>query len=236
MLARTVRSRLGTLALALTATGSGVGGVLAGLGVPTAATSAITPSAHTAGLLGAAPGVAGERFLGAGQLPRGSRFGSWSAGPPTAGLPVPEAFCLDGALPSTSTTHVGYRGGREVRLDQYVTRMGAEPGAAELTDDLRTRIERCYRDWLDQRIPAYGDAHRRASWQRYGTSAVADGLTVFGVFTVPPDGRRPATHLYAVGRDGPAVLTVHMALPGRRGHAPVEKFAATAATALRRAF
>lgn len=233
-----LRSRLATAALALCAAGTAFGGLVAGLGVPAAASDAAAPAAtlptETPEIR---PGVAlAPGFLTASQLPQGKRYGTWKAGRIYEGVPRNPKFCLEGALPAPETSYVTYRGKTNVAAEEYVTVTDSAAAARALVASLRSQIQACYQQWLDTDIPQYRDSERRASWKRYGTAQVEDGLTVIGVFTVPPKGFVRTSHLYAIGRDGHVVVLLHLGVPGDRSNAPVKGFTKVGAKGLRQVF
>lgn len=233
-----LRGRLATAALAVCAAGTAFGGLVAGLGVPAAASAASAPAAmvptQTAEIergISRAPG-----FLKASQLPQGKRYGTWKAGRTYQGMPRNPKFCLDGALPPAQTSYVTYRGKTNVAAEEFVTVTDSAAAAQALVASLRSQVQACYQEWLDTDIPQYRDGERKASWKRFGTAQVEDGLTVIGVFTVPPKGFVKTSHLYAIGRDGHVVVVLHLGVPGDRSKAPVKGFTKVGATGLRQAF
>jgi hypothetical protein len=233
-----LRSRLATAALAVCAAGTAFGGLVAGLGVPAAASDAAAPAAtmptETPEIgqgVSLAPG-----FLKASQLPQGDRYGTWKAGRIYHGMPRNPKFCLDDALPAAETSYVTYRGKTNVAASECVTVTDSAAAAQALVASLRSQIQACYQEWLDTDIPQYRDGQRKASWKRYGTAQVEDGMTVIGVFTVPPKGFVKTSHLYAIGRDGHVVVVFHLGVPGDRSNAPVKGFTKAGAKGLRQAF
>ena len=233
-----LRSRLATAALAVCAAGTAFGGLVAGLGVPAAASDAAAPAAtvptETPEIgqgVSLAPG-----FLKAAQLPQGKRYGTWKAGRIYQGMPRNPKFCLDGALPPAETSYVTYRGKTNVAAEEFITVTDSAAAAQALVASVRSQIQGCYQEWLDTDIPQYRDGERRASWKRYGTAQVEDGMTVIGVFTVPPKGFVKTSHLYAIGRDGHVVVVFHLGVPGDRSNAPVKGFTKVGAKGLRQAF
>ncbi|HVE28101.1 MAG TPA: hypothetical protein VNC22_21995 [Sporichthya sp.] len=242
-----LRGRLASAALALCASGTAFGGLVAGLGVPAAATDVAAPAAPlaAASTSGAGPEIGPEigdavsidpLFLRSSQLPQGARYGTWRTSRIYTGVPRHPKFCLDGALPAPETRYVTYRGKTNVAGEEFVTVAGSDSEAAALVNALRTQIQGCYQDWLDADIPAYSSGQRSASWKRYGTAQVEDGMTVIGVFTVPPKGFVKMSHLFAIGRDGNVVVVFHLGVPGGKGKAPVAGFTKAGAQALRQVF
>lgn len=238
-----LRGRLASAALALCASGTAFGGLVAGLGVPAAATDVAAPAAPlVAGSMSTSGPEIGDAvsiaplFLRSSQLPQGKRYGTWRNSRIYTGVPRHPRFCLDGALPAAETRYVTYRGKTNVAGEEFVTVAGSDSEAAELVNALRTQIQGCYQEWLNADIPAYRSGHRTASWTRYGTAQIEDGMTVIGVFTVPPKGFVKTSHLYAIGRDGNVVVVFHLGVPGGKNKAPVAGFSKAGAQALRQVF
>lgn len=234
-----LRSRLATAALAVTAAGTAFGGLVAGLGVPAAASDVAAPASPVS-VTSDGPeigeGVSRDpQFLKSSQLPQGTRYGKWKASRVYTGMPKNAKFCLAGALPAAETQYVTYRGKTGVAGEEFVTVTGSDAEAIALVDALKTKIQGCYQEWLNTDIPQYREGHRKASWKRYGTEKVADGMTVIGVFTVPPKGFVKTAHLYAIGRDGNVITLVHLGVPGDRTNAPVAGFTKASAKAVRQA-
>lgn len=226
----TSRSRYGAVGMALLAVSSATAAMLAGLGVPaTASSQDSTPPAVTTTTKQTSP-----RFIEPAAMPQGERFGSWGASAVRTGLPKRAGFCLDGLFKAEQTSYRPYTGSApKVTAQEYVIQAGSATEADKLVTKLGTRLQNCYKEWLNLEIAAYQDAPRTASWERYRTSSVGDGLTVYGVFTVPPKKFDRATHLYGVGRDGDRVMVLHMSLVGSQSDAPDDVFRSSAAHALR---
>jgi hypothetical protein len=235
-----LRSRLATAALAITAAGTAFGGLVAGLGVPAAANAVAAPAA--APMVSEGPGEIGEgvsldpSFLKAGQLPQGTRYGTWKASGIYTGTPRNPKFCLKDAFPAAETRYKTYRGKTNVAAEEFITVTGSDAEAQALVNALRTQIQSCYQTWLNTDIPQYRDGKRKASFKRYGTVQVEDGMTVIGVFTVPPKGFVKTSHLYAIGLDGNKVVVLHLGVPGDKTNAPVAGFTKAGAKGLRQAF
>ena len=236
-----LRGRLASAALALCASGTAFGGLVAGLGVPAAASGVAAPQTSVASTASEGPeiGDAVSRapgFLTAAQLPQGKRYGTWRTSRIYSGVPRHAKFCLDGVLPAAETRYVTYRGKTGVAGEEFVSVADSDADAAALVNSLRTKVQGCYQEWLNADIPAYNSGQRKASWKRYGTAQVEDGMTVIGVFTVPPKGFVKTAHLYAIGRDGNVVVVFHLGVPGGKGNAPVAGFSKAGAKALRQVF
>lgn len=235
-----LRSRLATAALALTAAGTAFGGLVAGLGVPAAATAVAAPAA--APMAPAEGPEIGEgvsldpAFLKAKQLPQGARYGTWKASKIYTGTPRNPKFCLQDVLPAAETRYVTYRGKTNVAAEEFVTVTASDAAAQALVNTVRAQVQSCFQTWLDTDIPQYREGHRKASWKRYGTERVEDGMTVIGVFTVPPKGYVKTSHLYAIGRDGHVVTVFHLGVPGDKTNAPVKAFTKAGAKGLRQVF
>lgn len=233
-----LRGRVATAALALCAAGTAFGGLVAGLGVPAAASNLAAPAAA---LPADGPQIGegvsrGPSFLSTSQLPQGSRYGKWKGSGVYTGTPKNPKFCLENVLPAAETKYRTYRGKKNVAAEEFVTVADSPAAAAELVSKVRAQVQACYRTWLDTDIPQYREGKRKASFKRYGTETVEDGMTVIGVFTVPPKGFVKTSHLYAIGRDGSFVVVLHLGVPGTKANAPVGKFTSSGAKALRQAF
>ena len=237
-----LRSRLATAALAITAAGTAFGGLVAGLGVPASATAVGAPVAAAMASEYDGPGEIGTgvslapSFLKAAQLPQGARYGNWKASGIYTGTPRNPKFCLENVLPAAETRYKTYRGKTNVAAEEFITVTGSDAEAQALVNALRTKIQGCYQTWLNTDIPQYRDGKRSASFKRYGTAQVEDGMTVIGVFTVPPKGFVKTSHLYAIGRDGNKVVVFHLGVPGDKTNAPVAGFTKIGAKGLRQAF
>ncbi|MGQ0844308.1 MAG: hypothetical protein ACT4QF_09235 [Sporichthyaceae bacterium] len=225
------RSGYGAVGMAAVALTCASAAVVLGFRVPATASAAHQPSLPPA----AAPaGQDAPRFVDPAAMPQGDRFGHWGATAVRAGLPKATGFCLNGIFDAAQTSHRAYKGAApKVNATQYIVQAAGEPQATALVAKLGKRLEGCYREWLNLDIDAYENAPRTASWQRYRTSGVADGLTVYGVFTVPPKQFDKATHLYGVGRDGDRVTVLHLTLVGSQSQAPDTAFRKSATHALR---
>ncbi|MGQ0623723.1 MAG: hypothetical protein ACT4PP_03570 [Sporichthyaceae bacterium] len=247
------RRSLVPFALALFAGVTAIAGTAAGLGVPATATPVAAPAAQAAAVraplaslatMGDVGGVgeSGEAgtlepaFLTADQMPLGERYGTWKRTGSFAGVPAAPVFCLDSALPAEQTRYVAFRGKKAVSAQQFVTLTESAAAAADLVSEVGSQIAGCYQQWLDLEIDEYREGKRSASWKRYGGAAVEDGITFYGVFTVPPKGFARTTHLYAVGRDGSAVVVVHLAMLGPADNAPDKAFRKVTKQALAQAF
>ncbi|HUR72930.1 MAG TPA: hypothetical protein VMZ00_01565 [Sporichthya sp.] len=234
-----LRSRLATAALAMCAAGTAFGGLVAGLGVPASANAVAAPAAPRtpAQTQEIGEGVSLDpMFLKAAQLPQGTRYGKWRASRIYTGTPRNPKFCLENVLPAAETRYVTYRGKTNVAAEEFVTVTDSDADAQALVNALRTQIQSCYQTWLNTDIPQYRGGHRQASWKRYGTERVEDGMIVIGVFTVPPKGFLKTSHLYAIGRDGNVVTVFHLGVPGDRTNAPVRGFTKAGAKGLRQVF
>lgn len=238
-----LRGRLASAALALCASGTAFGGLVAGLGVPAAASDVAAPeSSVTAASLGSESPEIGDAvslapgFLTASQLPQGNRYGTWRASRVYTGVPRHPKFCLDDVFPAAETRYVTYRGKTGVAGEEFVSVADSDSAAIALVNAVRTKVQGCYQEWLNADIPAYSTGERKASWKRYGTAQVEDGMTVIGVFTVPPKGFVKTAHLYAIGRDGNVVVVFHLGVPGGKRNAPVAGFTQAGAKALRQVF
>jgi hypothetical protein len=228
------RDRLASVALAVCAGVTAIAGVATGVAVPAGAVGSPTVNAAA---FGAAEATAGPRYLTASQLPQGSRYGTWETGRAHKGLPYPRTFCLGGTMSASTTSYTTFESSTEAGAQQYVSTRATEAGAVYLVGKLRSAIEACHKAWIKLTSNGiYKGKKIKAGWQRYGTFDVADGMTVWGVFTTPPKPTPPTTHMYAVGREGRTVTVLHIGLNGTAGTAPVEPFTDVAETAVRQLY
>jgi hypothetical protein len=236
--------RFATVAAAALAAGSAIAGVVTGLGMPSSASERSAASEMSAASEAAAserPASAGTRvaasstssgapnYVRPDALPQGPRFGTWDAGDVVAGMPARPPFCLSGAFDPARTSFRPYSANAKVGADELVSVLPTAADANAFEARLQTQLEGCYKSWLAQDIPAYRNRPRSASWAKYAGS---DNPTLYGVFTVPPEGFDHATHLYAVGRRGATVMVLHLVVVGDRATAPVDAFQRSAEAAL----
>ncbi|OEV30903.1 hypothetical protein AN219_08235 [Streptomyces nanshensis] len=191
---------------------------LSALGLTLAASSPGAAAACT-GKKAPVPG-----FLAAADLPPHSSS-PWWAGKVTAGLPDPEAFCVDGALPAGRSHHREFHTEFDTNATQVAVTAKNNTAASRLAASLRKAVAACAADWLRETPGG------TASWEDYGGLAAGDGAHVYGVHTSIPDSE-PGVHLFGVGRDGRTVTVVRWGEMGNLGHAPVDAFKQTTKTAV----
>lgn len=172
----------------------------------------------------AAAAAATPKFLSVSELPQGERFGEWKAGPVRSGVPKPQYTCVKGLIPAERTTFRKYHGEFTAEVRETVTVLKDVAAARLIAKEVMQGIERCA-DKVDE----------PATWKRYASYDIEEGLTVYGVFFAPPNSEY-GMQLYGVGRDGKKVVVTSLGMMGRANEAPVKKFTATAKTALRKAF
>jgi len=216
---RTIRDRYATVALGIGTAVASVACVLAGPG------TAQADNAPTAA-------AGGPLFVNTDALPQGARFGAWHGGAGVTGVPGKAPFCLGGKFDASHTKYRVYTAAPKVNAQEYISVLPSEAAASALIGRLGQELQDCYRNWLALDIKAYHDHKRSASWEKYSSSTPGGAMTVYGVFTVPPKGYDPATHLYAVSREGSTVMLLHMSMVGSRDTAPVAPFTKSANTAM----
>ncbi|MGH3314467.1 MAG: hypothetical protein ACRDP3_28425 [Streptomyces sp.] len=178
------------------------------------------------------PGAAAEAgtkarvpgFLAPADLPPHSSS-PWWAGKVTAGLPDPEPFCLEGALPARGTYHRAFHTDLDTGATQVSVTTAGRTTAARLARSLEKQVAACAADWLRETPGG------TASWQDYGPVRAGDGAHVYGVHVSIPDSE-PSVHLIGVGRDGRTVTAVSWGEMGDLGQAPVPAFTRTTKTAV----
>lgn len=149
----------------------------------------------------------------------------WWAGKVTAGLPDPEPFCLEGALPAGKSHHRQFHTDFDTNATQVGVTASSTTTASRLAASLRQAVAACAADWLRETPGG------TASWEDYGGLAVGNGAHVYGVHSSVPDSE-PGVHLFGVGRDGRTVTVVRWGEMGNLGHAPVGDFKRTTTTAV----
>jgi hypothetical protein len=227
-----INRRVTSVALAACAGITAIAGVATGIAVPAGAAGGRGGDSASAAVV--APVVASPRFLTAAQLPVSNRFGAWSASAVKPGLPTPRKFCLTG-MPSDGTRYETFRSVKSAFGEEYVTVAETPESADALVRQLRTAIQGCHKYWLNtvsKGVYKYGKI--TASWSRYATYDISDGLRIYGVFTVPPKkAADPMSHMFAIGREGASVMVLHLGVTGSKDKAPVNSFTTTAKRALR---
>jgi hypothetical protein len=213
---RTSQGRFATMALGVGTAVAAIAGVLAG---PGTAMAQNTTAAATDGPL----------FVNTDALPHGARFGAWEGSAASTGVPGKAPFCLGGEFDAKTTKYRTYSAAPKVAGQEYLSVAPTATAAGALVSKLGRDLQECYKEWLSLNIPAYHDHKRSASWERY---TLANGITVYGVYTVPPKGFDPATHLFAVGREGNTVMVLHISMVGTKANSPVSDFTKSASTAL----
>lgn len=219
MVGRNIQGRFVTMAVGVGTAVAALATMLAGAG------SAVASDTHYAA-------ATGPLFVNTDALPHGPRFGTWQGSAAIEGVPSKAPFCLGGEFDAKATKFRAYTGTNKVAGQEYISVQATNAAADALVSKLGKDLQDCYREWLSLNIPAYHDHKRSASWERYTTSTATGVLTVYGVYTVPPKGFDPATHLFGVSREGNTVMLLHISMVGTRSNAPVSDFTKSATTAL----
>ncbi|GAA2632585.1 hypothetical protein [Streptomyces axinellae] len=190
----------------------------------TAVTAALALALLTAGPATAAPAPG---FLKPGDLPP-HPSSAWYAGKVTKGLPDPETFCLEGAIPAgNGTYHRSFRTDLDAGAEQVGVTTASPTEAGKLAARLESRVADCAADWLRANPGA------SASWADYGKVAAGDSAHVYGVHTAPPESEHGVS-LFAVVRKGAKVTAVRWSAMGTLTDAPVSPFRTTAEQAATR--
>ncbi|UNS96218.1 hypothetical protein MMF93_06665 [Streptomyces tubbatahanensis] len=189
-----------------------------------AATLALLTTATATATATAAPAPG---FLEADDLPPHASS-PWHAGEVTRGLPDPEPFCMEGAVPDKGATHHRSFGtDYDTHAVQIAVTTASPKAAAALADRLEARAANCAADWLRENPGA------SASWDDYGTVEAGESAHVFGVHTAPPESEH-GVNLFAVVSKGKKVTVVRWAQMGTLEDAPVDAFRMTTTKAAAR--
>ncbi|MEU4968361.1 hypothetical protein [Streptomyces smyrnaeus] len=192
-----------------------------------AATALLMAAASTATAAPASPRTTAPGFLTADDLPPHASS-PWYEGPVTKGLPDPEPFCVDGAVPNTAGTyHRLFGTDYDTHASQVGVKAASAKAAGELAAELERRVANCAADWLRDHPGS------SASWDDYGTVDVGDSAHIYGVHTAPPESEH-GVNMFAVIRKGAKVTVVRWAEMGTLEHAPVAAFRTTTTKAAAR--
>ncbi|WP_369201520.1 hypothetical protein [Streptomyces sp. PU-14G] len=166
-------------------------------------------------------------FLEADDLPPHASS-PWYAGEVTEGLPDPEPFCMEGAVPDKGATyHRSFGTDYDTHAAQIAVTTGSSKAATALAGKLEARAAHCAADWLRENPGA------SASWDDYGTVDAGEGAHVYGVHTAPPESEH-GVNLFAIVHKGKKVTVVRWAEMGTLEHAPVAAFRMTTTKAAAR--
>ena len=162
-------------------------------------------------------------FLAKGDLPQGS-YAPWTASAPKSGLPKPMYTCIKGILPGASSHSKTFSGDMTAEVREIITVTKSKQDARNLVHSLRNAITNC-----EAKLSDVTDVDRIGRW------TTEDGLTLDAVYTAPQNSEYNY-QLFAVGRDGRAVVVTTFSDMGKQGDAPISAFTTTAKKALRKAF
>lgn len=163
-------------------------------------------------------------FIKKSDLPQASQYTPWTAQAKKAGLPKPMYTCIKGIIPAGKSTSRSWTSDLTAEVREIITVTKNKTEAKALAAKLRSAIANC-----DDKLDDVTDIDRIA---RYKT---ADGLTLDAVYTAPPNSEYNY-QLFAVGRDGKAVVVTTFGDMGQEGEAPIAAFTTTAKRALQKAF
>ncbi|MBO8194399.1 hypothetical protein ITI46_22430 [Streptomyces oryzae] len=189
--------------------------------------TAATATAAAAPAAPAAPRSTAPGFLTADDLPPHSTS-PWYEGPVAKGLPDPETFCVDGAIPDKGGTyHRLFRTDYDTNASQVGVAAKSAKAAGKLAAKLEKRVANCAADWLRD------NPGSTASWDDYGTVEAGDGAHIYGVHTAPAESEHGVS-LFAVVRKGAKVTVVRWAEMGTLADAPAAAFRMTTTKAAAR--
>lgn len=190
----------------------------------TALAGSVVAGVALAGLAALPAGAAGSgTFLAKSDLPQGS-YAPWTAQAQKAGLPKPMYTCIKGILPGKKSQSRTFSGDGTAEVREIITVTNSTSDAKALARSLRKAITNCEDKLSDV-----------TSVDRIGRWSTEDGLTLDAVYTAPA-GSEYNYQLFAVGRDGRAVVVTTFSDMGSKGDAPVSAFTTTAKKALSKAF
>lgn len=202
---------------------------IVGTATTTAAATAalLTAATATATAAPATPRATAPGFLTADDLPP-HQTSPWYAGPVGKGLPDPEPFCVDGAIPDKAGTYHRLFGTEyDTHAAQVSVVTKAPKAAGKLAAALEKRVANCAADWLRN------NPGSTASWDDYGTVDAGDSAHIYGVHTAPPESEH-GVNLFAVVRKGAKVTIVRWAQMGTLADAPLPAFRTTTTVAAAR--
>jgi hypothetical protein len=162
-------------------------------------------------------------FLAKSDLPQGS-YAPWTAQAQKSGLPKPMYTCIKGIIPGGKSHSQTFSGDMTAEVREIITVTASKTDAKKLVHSLRAAITNCEAKLADV-----------TSVDRIGRWSTEDGLTLDAVYTAPENSEYNY-QLFAVGRDGRAVVVTTFSDMGKKGEAPTSAFTATAKKALRKAF
>ena len=190
----------------------------------TALAGSVVAGVALAGLAVLPANAAGSgTFLTASQLPQGS-YAPWTAQASKAGLPKPMYTCIKGLIPGKKTHSQTFSGDMTAEVREIITVTSSKKDAKQLVRNLRNAITNCEDKLSDV-----------TSVDRVGRWSTEDGLTLDAVYTAPA-GSEYNYQLFAVGRDGRAVVVTTFSDMGKKGDAPIAAFSKTAKKSLQKAF
>jgi hypothetical protein len=163
-------------------------------------------------------------FVPKSDLPQASQYTPWKAQAPKAGLPKPMYTCIKGILPAAASSHQVFTSDMTAEVREIITVAKNKTEAKALVSKLRSAIANC-----DDKLDDVTGIDRIA---RYKT---ADDLTLDAVYTAPENSEYNF-QLFAVGRDGKAVVVTTFGDMGQKADAPIAAFTTTAKKALQKAF
>jgi hypothetical protein len=162
-------------------------------------------------------------FLAKTDLPQGS-YAPWTAQAQKAGLPKPMYTCIRGIIPGGRSHSQTFSGDMTAEVREIITVTKNKKQAKALVRSLRDAITNC-----EDKLSDVTGVDRIGHW------STEDGMTLDAVYTAPENSEYNY-QLFAVGRDGRAVVVTTFSDMGKKGEAPTSAFTTTAKKALQKAF
>ena len=165
---------------------------------------------------------AGDGFLLVEDLPADP---TWVADGIQEGEPEIEEFCVGDVIKPAGTRHQPYHTDLDTIAREHIVVSATEAKAAKLQKRLNRAVRGCAEAYEEE------NPGSTATFRRYGTFGIADGVAVYGVF-IEDDFGALSANLFAVGRDATDLTVVRYGRIGREADVPVRAFERTARRAV----